>query len=210
MKDQKCVEWQTHANRFRAREMGPTVTLSKLGFNHDGNLKVAGNCTNLAKFIETWDALEMAVGTAPPTNVTEWLIRVRDATAKAKLLPIAPQLNSTYLLSWHVRALLRDRMASAGITKLAINTECSIYQLMNLCPDQSSCLREVYQYLVQVEGDSGMTAADFLKHAATADTPPELLSMWRTSCTHYYVLMGVQRCIVVDLVFVIFLNLSVR
>lgn len=84
----------------------------------------------------------------PPTNVTEWFIRVRDATAKAKLLPIAPQLNSTYLLSWHVRALLRDRMASAGITKLAINTECSIYQLMNwLCLDQSSCLlREVYQY----------------------------------------------------------------
>jgi hypothetical protein len=165
--------------------MGPRVTLSGLGLTRRGTPEVEGNFTKLAKFIRLWDALELEVGTDAPTNVTEWFLKVKAAKARAKQLPKAPRLNGPYLLCWHIRALLRDRMVSAGIPKLAINPECTIYQLMNLCPDQSGFLFKVYQYLVLVQGKQGMTTADFVKFAATADTPPELLSMWQTSCTHY-------------------------
>lgn len=180
MKGQKCKAWSKHANRFRAREMGPTVALRALGFLPTGKqVKPDGI---LEKFIRVWDAVEKEIGGSPPKTISEWYVKMRAAKKIAKQLPAAPRLSGDYLLPWHLRALLRDRMVAAGISKLKINTDATVYQLMHLCPDQSRFLRKVQQYLIQVKKQTGLTVKEFMTFAAEADTPPELLSMWCIGC----------------------------
>ena len=122
--------------------------------------------------------MEEAVGPEAPTTTTEWHTKVKAAKVMAKQLPPAPRLSGAYLLPWHLRALLRDRMVYAGIPKLQIDAQATVYQLMHLCPDQSQFLYKVHQYLLQVQGESNLSATEFVKLAALPDTPPELLSMW--------------------------------
>jgi hypothetical protein len=180
-KDPGRRSWQRHANRFRAREMGPAVALRSLGFSRSGQR--APDCkAKLSKFIKTWHAIEKAIGPDAPDTISKWFRKAMAAKSAAKKLPVAPRLNGDYMLSWHLRALLRDRMVAAGVPKLKVNAGATIYQLKNLCPDQCKWLFKVQQYLIQVKQLKGLTVKQFLSEAAEADTPPELLSMWLISC----------------------------
>jgi hypothetical protein len=181
MKGKDCRPWVKHCNRFRGREMGPVVALRALGFSKTGTPINRTSAGKLLKFLKVWSAIEGAVGSKAPKTITEWFKQVKAAKKAVGEHPTAPRLKGNYLLSWHVRALLRDRMVAAGIHQLVPNKGATVHQLINLCPDQSQFLRKVYQYLIQVRQKSGITVKDFMSAAADADTPPELLSMWSLS-----------------------------
>lgn len=183
MKGQKCQGWQKHANRFRAREMGPLKALQSLGFKKSGQLSKQNDDSKLAKFIQTWSSIEEAIGADAPTTVSEWHSKMKAAKTAALKNPTAPRLNGNYLLSWHLRALLRDRMVAAGVSKLSVDSDATVYKLMRICPDQSKFLFKIHQYLIQCEEVRGISVKQFIAKVAEADTPPELLSMWSTSCT---------------------------
>ena len=182
MKGQKFAAWQTHANRFRAREMGPAVALRGLGFSWRSGKPVSDEVPQLKKFIRTWDVLEKSIGAKAPHTISEGFEKMKAARRGAQGLPKAPRLCGNYLLPWHLRALLRDRMVSAGIPKLKINPDATIYQLLHLCPDQGKFLKKIQQYLTQTQNLKGLSVRDFISTAAEVDTPPELLSMWLASC----------------------------
>ena len=183
MKGKDCRPWVKHCNRFRGREMGPLVALRSLGFSKAGRpLNSASTRKKLKMFLKVWSAIEVAVGSEAPRTITEWYEKVKAAKKAAGKHPAAPRLKGNYLFSWHVRALLRDRMTAAGISKLVPNQGATVYQLMNLCPDQSQFLRKVYQYFIEVQKQSAITVKEFIAAAGDADTPPELLSMWHISC----------------------------
>ena len=185
MKGQKCRSWQKHANRFRGREMGPLQALRSLGFEKSGQTLKQSDDSKLAAFIKTWSSLEDAIGVDAPTTISEWHSKMKAAKKAASNNPEAPRLNGNYLLSWHVRALLRDRMVAAGVSKLSVDRDATLYQLMHICPDQTKFLWKIHQYLIQCEQVKGISVKQFMAKVAEADTPPELLSMWNTSCNEH-------------------------
>jgi hypothetical protein len=180
MPKQACPKyWSKHCNRFRGREMGPEVQLKNLGFLRSG--RAMGNTnTKVRKFIATWDAIEEAVGSEAPKTVTEWKAKTAAAKNAVKKLPAAPRLKTKYLLSWTIRALLRDRMQQQGIQQLRVNAGTSLNAYIHMCPDMSKALVKARQYLIQVQGKRALKVKDFIQECGGRS--PELLSMWMLNC----------------------------
>ena len=171
--------WAQHCNRFRGREMGPHVNLRNLGFLQSGEPSPAANA-KIERFIATWDAIEQAVGSEAPKTVSEWALKMSAAKAAASELPPAPRLQGSYMLSWSIRALLRDRMQQQGIQQLRVDHGCTLNSYIHMCPVQSGGLAKARQYFIQVLGKKHMGVKEFIE--ACGGKAPELLSMWTLSC----------------------------
>lgn len=171
--------WVQHCNRFRGREMGPYIHLKHLGFSRKGQAS-PGADVKVERFIATWDAIENAIGTQAPKNVSEWACKMSAAKAAANALPPAPRLQGKYLLPWSIRALLRDRMQQQGIKQLKIDAAATLNSYIYMCPDSSGGLAKARQYFIQVSGKSNMGVKEFIQECG--GKAPELLSMWLLSC----------------------------
>lgn len=133
-------------------------------------LKKSPHHGKVQQYIEAFDAIAAAVGSAP-TTIMEWSSKMKAGMQGCT----SPHLSGSYMKAWHIRSYMLACMHREKVQILKVEN-ATLNALVTMNPDASGNMKRLRSHFEVSKSCRALTAALFLKK--TFAVRPELLSMW--------------------------------